>query len=90
MSMVNANLKQLKLDSRQLRAWEIVSDDRDIRKISENEYEVKSQSGQKFYRVKYLYKDGWTCECPDYTNRKVPCKHIYAVELKIFRNRMRQ
>ncbi|RLI77230.1 hypothetical protein DRP04_11720, partial [Archaeoglobales archaeon] len=26
------------------------------------------------------WKDGkWTCNCPDYSERKKPCKHIYAV-----------
>ncbi len=88
MSLVNENLKQLKLDQRQIRAWEMLSSHCEIRIARPNEYLVKSQSRKNFYNVRKLEEDDWTCECPDYSNRKVPCKHIHAVRLSLSRKRL--
>jgi transposase len=48
-----------------------------IRKIKDNEYKVKSQSGNGSYEVKITGK-GTTCTCPDFVSRGLPCKHILA------------
>jgi len=68
----------IKLEARQVRAWEMLSNGCEIKRIDENAYRVKSQSGNGFYVVARQDSD-WSCECPDYVNRQVACKHIYAV-----------
>ena len=67
----------VKLEARQLRAWEMLSNGNEIKRLNENAYRVKSQSGNGYYLVS---KNGenWACECPDAVNRKIACKHIYA------------
>ncbi|MFB3887973.1 MAG: transposase, partial [Candidatus Bathyarchaeia archaeon] len=56
-----------------------------VKRIDENLYTVKSQSGNGEYAVSRV--DGeWLCECPDNKYREAKCKHIYAVEFsKSFR-----
>jgi transposase-like protein len=49
-----------------------------VRRIDDNEYAVKSQSGHGEYRVRAL-ELGWSCSCPDYSYRQSECKHIHAV-----------
>jgi transposase-like protein len=50
-----------------------------IRRIDDDFYAVKSQSGNGEYCVTKI--DGeWICECPDNQFRKLKCKHIYAVD----------
>jgi putative transposase len=66
------------LESRQIRAWEMLSNGNEVKRINENAYRVKSQSGNGSYMVA-RNGDDWTCECPDFVNRQVACKHIYCV-----------
>jgi len=68
----------VKLEARQIRAWEMLSNGCEIKRLSENAYRVKSQSGKGYYLVNRQDAD-WSCQCPDYANRQVACKHIYAV-----------
>jgi transposase-like protein/DNA-directed RNA polymerase subunit M/transcription elongation factor TFIIS len=56
----------------------MLSNGNEIKRINESAYRVKSQSGNGFYLVARQGSD-WSCECPDYANRQVACKHIYAV-----------
>jgi transposase-like protein/DNA-directed RNA polymerase subunit M/transcription elongation factor TFIIS len=65
------------LEARQMRAWEMLSSGTEIKRLNENVYLVKSQCGNGFYEVK-REGDDWTCKCPDFVNRQVACKHIYA------------
>ena len=51
----------------------------EVRRVDENEYAVKSQSGNGEYQVRAL-ESGWTCTCPDATYRGQKCKHIWSVE----------
>jgi transposase-like protein len=53
-----------------------------VRRLGEDTYRVKSQSGNGDYEVLNT-ESGWMCSCPDYTHRNVKCKHIYAVEFSI-------
>jgi len=49
-----------------------------IKRIDEDFYLVKSQSGNGEYAVTKV--DGeWLCQCPDNQYRKVKCKHIHAI-----------
>lgn len=64
------------------RGLDILKDTSAVQRIGtrENRYEfrVKSQSGEGFYTVKKT-NNFWFCTCPDHQQRKVYCKHIYAV-----------
>ncbi len=53
-----------------------------ISRVSENNYVVKSQSGNGSYLVS-IVEGEWRCECPDHTYRFVECKHIHAVKFWI-------
>ena len=47
-----------------------------------NVWLVPSQTSNKKYEVT-LYLDKKVCTCPDYTERQMTCKHIFAVEITI-------
>ena len=79
MSIVDTGT-QLKLDRRQLRALEMVSSNCEIKKVAFGNYLVKSQSRSAYYFVRGS-SSKWTCNCKDYANTKMWCKHIYAVRL---------
>jgi len=64
---------------RQLRGLGILAIGRQIARISDSAFQVKSQSGVEFYCVRLRGADR-SCECEDYLNRLKPCKHVYAVE----------
>jgi transposase-like protein len=57
---------------------EILSKGDQIKRINADSYRVNSQSGNGSYLVTRHGKE-WSCECSDYVNRQVVCKHIYAV-----------
>lgn len=42
------------------------------------EYIIPSQSGNGLYRVK-IVENAETCTCPDFEDRKAPCKHVFLV-----------
>jgi hypothetical protein len=48
---------------------------------------VPSQSGNGSYKVNNTNPDWPTCTCPDFELRRIHCKHIYAVEIVIERER---
>jgi len=48
-----------------------------VKLVSENTFEVKSQSREGSYLISKNGQD-WTCQCPDFAERRTPCKHIYA------------
>jgi len=50
-----------------------------VRRLDENTYSVKSQSGNGEYEVRAT-EGGWLCSCPDSTYRGEKCKHVFAVE----------
>ena len=65
---------------REIRGKEIASHEGSIKRISENEYQVRSQSLEfTVYSIRRM-ETGWTCSCPDYQTRGVRCKHIFAVQ----------
>jgi transposase len=47
-----------------------------------NKWRVPSQSINKYYDVT-LKLDKSECNCPDYQERQIKCKHIFAVELTV-------
>jgi transposase-like protein len=67
------------LDAREQRGRLICDLRTEVRRVDENEYAVKSQSGNGEYQVRAL-ESGWTCSCPDSAFRGQKCKHIWSVE----------
>jgi len=65
-------------DARVIRGYAIIAKGDKITQLDENTFTVPSQNGNGLYRVTKL-DSGWACTCPDHVNRKVDCKHIYAV-----------
>lgn len=51
-----------------------------IVRMAKNEWAVPSQSKTGAYTVKFLL-DKKTCTCPDFIERGLVCKHIFAVEI---------
>ena len=69
-------------DYRMARGEAIAKVESNIRRIDQNEYRVKSQSGNGEYQV-LSTEVGWTCACPDFQFRGLKCKHIFGVELSL-------
>jgi len=63
-------------DMRDARGKEI-NNSGNVKKVKDNSFKVKSQSGSGFYDVKST-KSGMTCTCPDFVYRGGKCKHIMA------------
>ena len=74
------------LDLREIKGREICETKSAILRVNAFKYEVKSQSGNGLYDV-VANASGWLCSCPDFKNRSVKCKHIWAVEFS-FRMRV--
>ena len=79
-------------DPRELRGLAILSQPNTVIQTGENEWDVRSQSIDAYYHVVRSYEDRharmrgqavWTCSCPDYQTRNMPCKHIHAVQLSL-------
>ena len=69
-------------NGRKVRGLAIVAQADTIIRINSKTYSVKSQSGNGWYRV--VKENGeWRCECPDFVNRGVICKHSFAVNYSI-------
>ncbi len=49
-----------------------------IQKVKDNQYKVKSQSGNGSYEIK-ITGHGAECSCPDFQTRHQPCKHILGL-----------
>src|SRR5438093_4596361 len=79
-------IKMQTQDLREVRGREISEKRTAIRRVNAFKYEVKSQSGNGLYDV-VANESGWLCSCPDFKNRSVKCKHIWAVEFS-FRMRV--
>ncbi len=68
--------------SREERGRMIAEKPNQIQRLDERFYKVASQSGHGMYDVvKKKESSGWLCDCPDFANRKVICKHIWAVQI---------
>jgi len=65
--------------TRQERGEAIAKLEGQVKRLEENSYKVKSQSGNGEYTVTRIGED-WICECPDNKYRHVKCKHIFAAE----------
>lgn len=74
--------KPYQIERREMKALTIVGQNNQIQRVNHITYKVKSQSSDFWYDVIHVYKQGWTCSCPDFIFRheKVgECKHIKSV-----------
>ena len=70
--------------TREERALHILKNPKSIKEIKSNVYVVKSQTGIGQYRVDFITESSeWKCNCPDYIQKKLKCKHIISVELDL-------
>ncbi len=67
---------QITPSSRELRGKEI-ADKGNVKKVNDNSFKVKSQSGKGAYEVKAT-PNGMTCTCPDFVYRGGKCQHLTA------------
>lgn len=84
-----AGMNQLQ-NPRELRGLAILSQPDTICQESKNVFKVKSQFGNGYYEVTRKYvshgkpnRYAWTCTCPDFQKRQLPCKHIHAVQFSM-------
>jgi len=54
-----------------------IAENGNVKKVNNNSFKVKSQSGKGAYEVKAT-QNGITCTCPDFVYRGGKCKHIQA------------
>ncbi len=73
---------QQEVEVRRMRGQTIAQTESNVRRIDQNEYRVRSQSGSGEYVV-LSTEAGWTCSCPDFVFREQKCKHIFGVELSL-------
>jgi transposase len=61
----------------------ILSREHSIRKVNNNIYLIRSQTGTGWYKVQWNGKE-WVCNCPDFTKNGhiSPCKHLIALKIK--------
>ncbi len=69
-------------DFRELKGGEIANRLGWVRRVSDTQYAVHSQTLDKEYEV-VSTELGWYCSCPDSVYRRMKCKHVYAVELSL-------
>lgn len=65
------------MNEREVRGYSILAKGDKPQIIDSNTYFVPSQSSKNRYRV--FKGNEWSCDCPDFKNRKQPCKHIHSV-----------
>jgi len=63
---------------RQLRGMEIVARGDQILKIADDNYQIKSQKTTNLYTI-VEEREAWRCDCPDFSKRRTPCKHVFAI-----------
>jgi len=68
--------------ARKERGMAIAQAQNQVRRIDASSYVVKSQSSNGEYHVS-KGANGWICECPDHVYRRIPCKHVFAVEFSV-------
>jgi transposase-like protein len=68
------------LKTREERGKLIAETPNQVKRIFDNLYKVKSQTGNGEYTVERTLV-GWSCNCPDHQHRGVKCKHVWSVEL---------
>jgi transposase-like protein len=83
--MKEVDVKEM-INARKVRGMTILEEGIEPKEVNKSRWIVPSQSGNGAYTVRFFYTPNmkWTCTCPDYEHRGLPCKHINAV--KIWKN----
>jgi putative transposase len=66
------------MNAREIRAYAIIAKGESPESVDSENWLVASQSGNGKYRVTRTGTE-WSCECPDFSKRRLPCKHIITV-----------
>src|SRR5438445_220847 len=74
------------MEAREERGLAIANNQNQVKRIDDCSYLVASQSGKGDYEV-IKGPIGWACSCPDYLNREIKCKHVWAVEFSLLLRR---
>jgi len=69
-------------NARELRGRTIAENEGSVKRIDDNSYKVRSQSGKGWYDL-YSLSGSWYCSCPDQVFRDTRCKHVYAVQFSL-------
>ena len=79
------NIKEM-VNARKARGMILLEEGFEPKEVNKSTWIVPSQCGNGTYTVRFFYTPNmkWTCTCPDYELRGLPCKHISAV--KIWKN----
>src|SRR5271157_6516999 len=85
-----SDMQQL-TNPRELRGLAILSQLNTIIPTGKNQWDVRSQSKDAYYTVTKTFVKGrdpqhlhdWSCTCPDFAARNLPCKHIHAVQFSL-------
>ena len=74
------------VNARKARGMILLEEGFEPKEVNKSTWIVPSQSGNGTYTVRFFNTPNikWTCTCPDYELRGLPCKHISAV--KIWKN----
>src|SRR3989344_2544271 len=78
-------MKTLDRDGRKIRGYAIISKGDTPEKIGRGVWKIASQSGNGFYTIeskhseKTIWKQLYTCSCPDWERNLQDCKHIHAI-----------
>ena len=81
------------VNARKARGMIYLEDGFEPKEINPKTWIVPSQTGNGTYTVHYSYVPHirWTCTCPDFELRGIPCKHINAVKIwKNFKDKFEQ
>src|SRR5437660_9610459 len=54
-----------------------------VEKVGETRWLVPSQTSNARYFVDLANVDAPVCSCPDFEERRLPCKHVYAVAFTV-------
>lgn len=66
------------MEAREIRGLAILAKGDNPILVQENQWLVPSKSSAKKYKV--AHADLWSCDCLDFQNRQIECKHIHAIK----------
>lgn len=71
-----------KTNLREQKGIEIANKEHQIKRLSDQYYKIKSQSGEGEYSLKSNGLE-WNCSCADFIFRHIKCKHVYCLEYSL-------
>ena len=82
---MNVDIKEM-INARKARGMILLENGIEPKELNKSTWVIPSQTGNGTYTIRFFYTPNmkWTCTCPDYELRGLPCKHISAV--KIWKN----